>query len=154
MWTSKRKSEKNDERPLVNLILARLKIVVRFYQVTYGLLEEFTYIKWSPSLSAISQFANILQLNALQFVPIHCLPKFEDGRFCWYENNYVGKVGFIFISFVVNMLRKIHLSVKVLSVTCKRSRLPNCLLRAFRDLLYLSTCSRITRMLPPACREL
>ena len=42
-----------------------------------------------------------------------CLPKFEDGRFCWYENNYVGKVGVIFISFVVNMLRKIHISRRI-----------------------------------------
>jgi len=33
------------KRPLVDTLSSKLKIVIAFYQVTYGLLQAFSYIK-------------------------------------------------------------------------------------------------------------
>ena len=143
VWTSKKKSEMDDERPLVDLILARLKIVVGFYQVTYGLLNAFDYIEWPSVLSCISQYTDFIQLNVLQFAPIHCVfPSLKMDTFDNMKAMMGVNMGVIVISFVVYMLWKTHITKKEPGsrrqgqspVTCKRSRLPNCLLHA---LLYL-----------------
>ena len=162
VWTSKRKREENDERPLVDLILSRLKIVVGFYQVTYGLLEAFNYIKWPSSLSAISRIATIVQLNVLQFAPIHCVfPILKMDAFDNMKAMMGVNMGVIVISFVVYMLWKIHISrrrnldqegkVKVLS-QAKEVVYRIAFFMLF--VTYLSTCSRIARTLPLACRKL
>ena len=162
VWTSKRKREESDERPLVDLILSRLKIVVGFYQVTYGLLEAFNYIKWPPSLSAISRIATIVQLNVLQFAPIHCVsPILKMDAFDNMKAMMGVNMGVIVISFVVYMLWKIHISrrmnldqegkVKVLS---QAKEVVYRITFFVLFVTYLSTCSRIARTLPLASHKL
>ena len=73
VWTSKKKSKKIKERSSVDIILGRLKIVIGFYQVTFGLLEAFSYIQWPDCLALIGKYSEILQLNVLHIAPIHCL---------------------------------------------------------------------------------
>ena len=58
---------------MVDILLARLKIVIGFYQVTSGIIEGFVYVKWPSSLSIIGDYAEVIQLNILSFVPLHCL---------------------------------------------------------------------------------
>ena len=52
VWTSIKKNKENRQRALVDIVLARLKIVIGFYQVTFGVLDAFTFIKWPNSLAA------------------------------------------------------------------------------------------------------
>ena len=75
VWTSMRnkKNKNKKERSPIDVFLAKLKIIIGFYQVTYGLLEAFSYIKWPDSLQIISKYSQILQLNVLQMTPVHCL---------------------------------------------------------------------------------
>ena len=162
LWTSKKKSEMDDERPLVDLILARLKIVVGFYQVTYGLLNAFDYIEWPSVLSCISQYTDFIQLNVLQFAPIHCVfPSLKMDAFDDMKAMMGVNIGVIVISFVVYMLWKTHISrrrnldqedkVKVLS-QAKEAVYRVAFFMLFAT--YLSTCSRIARTFPMANDEL
>ena len=67
------KNVQNQEgRALSDIVLARLKIIVGFYQVTSGTLDTFSYIQWPGVLMQMIQYANLLQLNLLQIVPINC----------------------------------------------------------------------------------
>ena len=71
--TGKRKTEKEGGQPLIDVLLIKLKIVLGFYQVTYGLLQTFSYIKWPGSLQVIAKYSGILQMGVLQVAPIYCL---------------------------------------------------------------------------------
>ena len=73
VWKSKRNTEKYRGRFLVDMLFSKLKIVIGFYQVTNGLLEAFSYIKWPGSLQVIAKYSGILQMNLLQITPVNCL---------------------------------------------------------------------------------
>ena len=45
LWTRKRNASKALENPFIDMFLSKVKIVIGFYQVTYGLLRVFSYIK-------------------------------------------------------------------------------------------------------------
>ena len=67
-----------------DMFLSKLKIVIGFYQVTYGLLEMFSYIEWPDSVEAIGKYSGLLQMNTgiLQLVPVHYLfPGFHVNAF-------------------------------------------------------------------------
>ena len=53
VWRSNKKSKKGAERSFVDIVLGRIKVVIGFYQVTFGIMEAFSYIKWPGSLSVI-----------------------------------------------------------------------------------------------------
>ena len=72
-WNSRRKTKTARARPFVDILLSKLKIVIGFYQVTYGLLQTFSYIKWPESLEVIGKYSGILQMALLQIAPIQCL---------------------------------------------------------------------------------
>ena len=72
-WPSKRMSKKDDGRSVVDMFLSKVKIVIGFYQISYGLLKTFSYIKWPDSLQVIGKYSEVLQMNVLQIAPIHCL---------------------------------------------------------------------------------
>ncbi|XP_015775323.1 PREDICTED: uncharacterized protein LOC107353513 [Acropora digitifera] len=72
-WKSKKQIKKKKDRSLGDLILSKLKIVIGFYQVTFGVIEAFAFIKWPESLTFIGKYSELLQLNVLQIAPIHCL---------------------------------------------------------------------------------
>ena len=59
----KRNTEKYRGLFLVDMFFSKLKIVIGFYQVTNGLLEAFSYIKWPGSLEVIAKYSGILQMN-------------------------------------------------------------------------------------------
>ena len=53
VWRSKKKSKKSAGRSFVDIVLARVKVVVGFYQVTYGIMEAFAYIRWLLVFQAV-----------------------------------------------------------------------------------------------------
>ena len=68
-----RKKEGNSQRSVADVLLARLKIVISFYQVTSGTLNAFSYVDWPETMIVVGKYAGMLQLNLLQIFPIHCL---------------------------------------------------------------------------------
>ena len=160
VWT---KNKENRERALVDIILARLKIVIGFYQVTFGVLDAFTFIKWPDSLAAIAKYSEMLQLNVLQIAPIHCLfPQLKVDAF-----------GSLFAILAMNAaavaVAGTSYGIKRLLMIFKSRHLENDAearqisetkeliyrnLFFFLFVTYLNTCSKTANVLPVTCRKI
>ena len=161
-WRRKRKVEKAQESFLVDILLSKLKIVISFYQVTYGLLETFSYIQWPDSLQIIGKYSEILQLNILQIAPVHCLfsglhmNAFGDLIAMMTIN--AGVIGISGISYRVQ--KQIVLRRQKLNSTGKLIKISQTKELVYRNVFfflyatYLSTCSKTVNVLPLACRRL
>ena len=157
-----RKSKKNDkERSPIDVLLAKLKVAVGFYQVTYGLLEAFSYIRWPNSIQVIGTYSEILQLNVLQMAPVHCL--FPGLRADAFRNLFA----IMSINAVVIIASGSVYGVRKLFILADKNMENENLKRVkqtkevvFRNLFfflyvtYLSTCSKTAAVLPLTCQKL
>ena len=163
VWTSIKKNKEDRERALVDIILARLKIIIGFYQVTFGILDAFTFIKWPDSLATITKYSEMLQLNVLQIAPIHCLiPQLKVDAF-----------GSLFAILAINAaaiaVAGTSYGIKRLLMIFRSGHLENdaeakqisktkeLIYRNLFFLLfvtYLTTCSKTANVLPVTCRKI
>ncbi|KAL9984850.1 hypothetical protein ACROYT_G007188 [Oculina patagonica] len=162
VWTSKRKTKKDEERSLMDMCFSRLKIVIGFYQLTHGILEAFSYIEWPDSLEVIGKYSEILQLNVLQIAPAHCL---SSGL-------HLDAFGNLFLMMAINAavtgvscvvyeVRKVLiLRSKSLNDEERSREISKTKELVYRNLFfflyvtYLSTCSKTANVVPLACRKL
>ena len=162
IWVSKRSNQKDNERSPIDVFLSKLKIIIGFYQVTYGLLETFSYIKWPGSLQVISKYSEILQLNILQMAPVQCL---SSGLLVDAFGNLFAIMAInaaaVFASGIAFGVRKvIILKNRNLEEEVKSKRISQTKELVYRNLFfflyvtYLSTCSKTATVLPLACRKL
>ena len=159
---SKKNKMKEEERSPIDIFFAKLKIVIGFYQVTYGLLEAFSYIKWPDSLQVISNYSEILQLNVLQMAPVQCIA--TGLRVDAFGNLFAImslNATVIVVSGVAYGVRKMYiLKNKNLEDEEKSKRVSQTKELTCRNLFfflyvtYLSTCSNTATVLPLACRKL
>ena len=161
VWTSKKKSKNSDGRSWVDIILARMKIVIGFYQVTFGVLEAFAYIKWPESLALIGKYSEMLQFNVIQISPIHCLfPSLKLDAFGSLFEILAINASVIIISLVIYGLRKLFLMRNISDeryIAAKTSQSKELIYRNLFFALYatyLSTCSKTANVFPLACRKL
>ena len=161
IWTSKRKSKKKEGRSSVDIILCRLKIVIGFYQVTNGVLETFSFIKWPGALDVIGKYSEILQMNVFQVAPIHCLlPNVKMNAF----RNLFAILGMnaaaILVAALAYKLRKLFLLRSTLNKEEKERKVGQTKEVIYRNLFfflfvtYLSTCSKTAQVVPLSCRKL
>ena len=161
IWSGRRKNT-SEKRPMIDILLARLKIVIGFYQVTSGIVEAFVYVKWPSSLSMIGDYAEVIQLNILQFVPLHCLfPSWKQDAFSKMYFLLGSNAGVATLAFVGYWIRKLFLLGKFNSnssqMRAKLSTTKEFLYRnvfLFLFITYPSTCSAILRTFPLACHKL
>ena len=147
---------------LIDMFFSKLKIVVGFYQVTHGLLQAFSYIKWPGSLQAIAKYSEILQMDVLQIAPVGCL-------FTWLQVNAFGSLfaimainaAVIGISVTVYGVRKtIILRNRNLQNDEKLRKISEIKELVFKNLFfflyvtYLSTCAKTASVLPIACQKI
>ncbi|KAL9966999.1 hypothetical protein ACROYT_G025151 [Oculina patagonica] len=162
MWASRRETKKSGRRALIDLFFSKLKIVIGFYQVTYGLLHTFSFIKWPDSLEVVAKYSEILQMDVLQMSPIHCL----------FPRLHVDAFGSLFAIMTINAIviglsalaygvRKIIIlrsqnlkNGEKLRNISKTKKLVYRNLFFFLYVTYLSTCSKTASVLPLACRKL
>ena len=148
--------------PLIDRFFSKLKIVIGFYQVTYGLLEMFSYVKWPDSLEGIAKYSGILQLNILQIAPIQCL----------FTGLQVEAFGSLFATMAINaavialsgvyyeVRKALILKSQILAVKEKSTRISQTKELVYKNLFfvlyvtYLSTCSKTAAVLPLACQKL
>lgn len=161
IWTGKRKSKKKPGRSSVDIILGRLKIVIGFYQVTYGVLDAFSYIEWPESLALIGKYSEILQMSVFQVAPIHCLlPNVKMNAFGSLFAILAMNAAAILISALVYVLRKLFLLRSTLNEEQKEKKVAQTKELIYRNLFfflfvtYLGTCSKTAQVLPLACRKL
>ena len=162
VWISKRKINKGQRLSLIDMVLSKLKIVIGFYQVTYGLVEAFSYIKWPDSLEVIAKYSEILQMNVLQFTPLHCL----------FPGSQVDAFGSLFAMMAINIVaiglfgtayavRKVIILKKAgLEDEEKSRKISETKELVYRNLFfflyvtYLSTFSKTANVLPLVCQKL
>ena len=162
LWSSKKKQENEKKgRSTVDMILGRLKIVIGFYQVTDGLLQTFSYIKWPDSLSVIGKYSEMIQLNVFQIAPLHCIfPELKVNAFKSLFAILAMNATAIIVAILIYCLRKLLLERSASSKEeklRKSSQTKELILRNlffFLYVTYLSTCSKTASVLPPTCRLL
>ena len=159
---SKRSEKKVKESSPIDVFLAKLKIAVGFYQVTYGLLEAFSNIKWPDSLQVIGKYSEVLQLNILQMAPVHCLSSEL------HVDAFANLIAIMAINGVVIFVSGIAYGVRRLLILRdtklnneeKIKRISQTKELVYRDLFfilyvtYLSTCSKTAIVLPLSCKKL
>ncbi len=162
VWTSRRKITKKKEQSLIDKFFSKVKIVIGFYQVTYGLLELFSYIKWPGSLETIANYSGFLQLNVLQIAPIQCLSSglHLDAFASLFATTAMNVavicfagIGFGLHKLIISKNRSLGKDEKSRRVS-KSKELVYKNVFFFLYVTYLSTCSKTVNVLPPACREL
>lgn len=156
------KTKEDGRQPLIDVLLIKLKIVIGFYQVTYGLLQTFSYIKWPGSLQAIAKYSGILQMDVLQVAPVHCLfPGVKVDAFgslftLMSLNSFV--IGFSFVTYGIRKV--IILRDQNTEDTEKLRDISETKEFLYRNVFfflyvaYLSTCSTTVNVLPLNCRTL
>ncbi|XP_067048531.1 uncharacterized protein [Acropora muricata] len=161
-WRSKKQIKKKKGRSLGDLILSKIKIVIGFYQVTFGMIEAFGFIKWPESLTFIGKYSEMLQLNVLQIAPIHCL--FANLKVDAFGGLYAIlsiNTAVIIFGFAFYGIRKVLITRKTLETqeekVKKISEIKQIAYKAVFFVLfvtYLSTCSKTANVLPLACRSI
>ena len=161
VWIRKTKFKNAKGSHLIDVFLSKIKIVIGFYQVTYGLLQAFSYIKWPGSLEVVAKYSGIIQLNVLQIAPVSCLfPKFHFdafGSLIAITALNAAVICFSGIAFAVHKL--IILRIRSLEHDEKSRRVSQSKELVYKNLFfflyvtYLSTCSKTATVLPAACRE-
>ena len=161
-WTSKSNRKKAKGLAVIDKLLSKLKIIIGFYQVTYGLLEAFSFIEWPDSLQAIAKYSEMLQLNILQVAPIHCL--FHGLQVDAFANLIaIMTINALVICFcgVGYGLRKAVIARKqILSEQEKADAISETKQFAYRNLFfflyvtYLSTCVKTASVFPLACQKI
>ena len=140
--------------------LSKLKYLIGFYQVTHGLLNVFSYIRWPDSLDIVARYSGILQLNLFQIAPIRCLfPGLKVNAFG--ELLLILSLNAIAVttSGVVYGIRIIF-GKKHLEDEQKRAKTSHMKEIVYKNLFfilyitYLSTFSKTASVLPFACREI
>lgn len=161
VWTSKRKNQEGGHwHSVIDMFLSKIKIAIGFYQVTYGCLEAFSYIKWPESLQAIGYYSGILQFNVLQIAPVHCLfPGMKADAFANLFAIMAINAVIIAMSGLIYAVRKATL-LRQATLQEKSDKLAQLKEAVYKNLFfllyvtYLSTCSKTATVLPLACREL
>lgn len=160
-WMGKKNTGKTSGLNMIDTFLSKLKIVIGFYQVTYGLLEAFSFIKWPESLQIVAKYSQILQLDIFQIAPLHCL----------FPGLHVNAFGSLFAVMVCNALvialfivafgvRKVIIAASSLDSKEKSRKVSQAKEFVYRNLFfflyvtYLSTFSKTAIVLSLACQKL
>ena len=162
VWTSKRKERNGGKYSLVDMLFSKLKIAIGFYQVTHGLLQAFSYIKWPGSLQVIAKYSEILQMDVLQIAPMGCLfTRFQVDAFRSLLAIMAINAAVVGVSAAIYGVRKAIIvwngNLQNDDKSRKISEIKELVLRNvffFLYVTYLSTFAQTARVLPIACRKL
>ena len=163
VWTKKRKNNKDEgDHSFADALLSKIKIAIGFYQISYGLLDAFSYIEWPESMQVISKYSEVLQLNVLQMAPVHCLfPGMQADAFASLFAIMTINAAIVVLAGVVYGMRKVIISTNGnLEDEKKSQKISQLKESVYRNLsfylyvTYLSTCSKTAAVLPLACRKL
>ena len=162
VWMNKRQNKRGKRRPLIDMCLSKLKIIIGFYQVTNGLLQTFSYIKWPESLEAIGKYSEILQIDVLQIAPNNCLfSQFRVNAFGSLLAMMSINVAATVVSVIAYTVSKVIISRSQRMQGDEKSReisqTKEIVLRNlffFLYVTYLGTCAKTANVLPLACQTL
>ena len=162
VWTNKIKDNKGEGNTVADSFLSKIKIAIGFYQVTYGLLEAFSYIEWPESVQVIGKYSETLQLNILEMTPINCI--FKDLN----VDAFANLLSMMAINFAIVICAGLSYLVGKAVISSKAGmdddekshKISQAKETVYKNLFfflyitYLSTCSKTAAVLPLACREI
>ena len=163
IWPPKGKDNQDEgEHSVIDSFLSKIKIAIGFYQVTYGLLEAFSYVEWPDSMQVISKYSEILQLNIFQIAPVHCL--FTGLNVDAFANLFaIMTINAVVIASacVAYGVRKVIISRNgKMGEEEKSQKIAEFKEAVYKNVFfflyvtYLSTCTKTAAVLPLACRTL
>ena len=161
VWRSKKKNKKDAGRSFLDKVLGEIKIVIGFYQVLFGIMEAFSYIKWPGSLSVIGEYSDIIQMNILQIAPLHCIfPDLEfdalTSLFAVMGLNIAAVIVALASLALATWISTRHMSNEEEKMK-KKERIKAIVKRNlffFLFVTYLNTCLKTAQVLPLACHRL
>lgn len=157
-----KKDKNQNERTLTDIILARLKIVIGFYQVSSSTFDSLSYISWPGPLLELMKYAKMIQLNLLQILPPSCVTNSIHTNA---YTHFLISIGFcaavVFCCLIFLFLKRMQINRNnTLSVSAKNDKMLNAKVQSYRCLFLVlfitfpSTCSQIFKILPESCHEL
>lgn len=161
VWRQTKKSDAGKEtRSITDIILARLKIVIGFYQVSSSTFGSFSYIKWPGPILAMTVYARIVQLNLLQIVPINCIKySMKTDAYTQFMASVIVTGSAITIGILSKYLIEWFTSKK-LSEDERKYKIEQYKYTSYRFvslvifITYPSTCYHVFQMLPDTCHEI
>ena len=160
LW-EKKKDPNNPSRTLTDIFLARLKIVIGFYQVSSATFDSFSYIRWPGLVVTIMKYAKMVQLNLLVVAPVNCINYSIRADAYTQLLLSVTITGFVILmGSVVNFFIKCYVMHKVEGKENQEIQIGQYKEKSYRLLILIlfitfpSTCTHIIQMLPAACQKI
>ena len=145
-------------RSSTDIVLARLKILISFYQVTSGTFDAFSYLQWPKALLQLGTYGKFLQLNLLQVAPVNCFShSIEVTIYTSFMTSVVVTLAFALMAIIYYQFRRLYTikiknyntqDVKDLS-EAKESSLRYVFLLMFT--MFPTTSAQGFQMLPSSC---
>lgn len=163
IWRSKKQRKENTGRSFIDVALGRIKIIIGFYQVTFGIMEAFSDIEWPKSLSDVGKYSKMIQFNVLQIAPLHCiipsLKKVDDAFNVLIAIMALNGAAIIvafssYILYRIISIRKISDENEKKKAAANAKEIIQRNLFFFLYVTYLNTCLKTAEILPPACHEI
>ena len=159
------KKRTRGSRSLTDLILARLKIVIGFYQVSSSTFDSFTYIRLPSAVVTMMKYAKVVQLNLLQIAPVGCISDtIAIDAYGHFSVSIVSTVSVILIGAAgIVSLRLLEKKPPVKSESNQRERQVR--YKKYQEkffrctflilfIIFPSTCTQVFQMLPSACHKI
>lgn len=155
--------KKSNQRTVTDILLARIKIIITFYQITSIIIESFSYVRWPTAMAKFQHYMKFIQLNLLQVAPLHCF------RQSLKMNSYSRVVFYICsnVTVVLVFSSYYHLKKRYIKVTFSHkvptqqqqflSKLKEHCWRSSCFILFItypSTCLEILQILPLNCHRI
>ncbi|XP_072048071.1 uncharacterized protein [Amphiura filiformis] len=158
-WHYRRRQEQN--RSLIDVIFARFKIVLGFYQVSGAIFSSLHDVSWPSRLSGLGDILQVLELNILQLVAKpHCfIPKLKFNAY----DEFIISISFIilvlFSALIGYFCMLCYLTFKQVGQIHLRHRMLECKKKCYMYILlllfitYPSMCNVTLSLLPTGCDD-
>ena len=158
-----KKNKQPGERSVTDMLLARLKIIIGFYQVTGGILDSFTDVPWPQAMITLGKYAKFLQLNLVQIVPLHCFK--ENMKIDSYTSltfSILFNTSLVVLMVFLYQIRKLILKRKESREDAEKikKKISESKEWCYRNMFlilfitYPATCTQILQILPSACQKI
>jgi hypothetical protein len=147
---------------MTDIFLARLKIIIGFYQVSTSTFDSFSYISWPGPIVTMMKYAKMVQLNLLQIMPLNCVnDTIKTDAYTKFLFSIIAS-GAVFITGIVfYCIIKIHMEKKsCMNSDEQKARIHQYKRNLYRCLVLIlfitfpQTCTHILQMLPAACHRI
>ena len=148
-------------RSSTDIVLARVKIFISFYQVTSGTFDAFSYVQWPKALLQLGTYAKFLQLNLLQIAPVNCFShSIEVTIYTSLMTSVVVILVFVVIAIIYYHVRRLY-SIKIKNHSTRDVKdLSEAKEACFRYVFLLmfttfpTTSAQVFQMLPSSCHKI